>query len=77
MRGSTAESRNGIKVGSRVVWQTPYSRLNAEVIEDRGNLGANGRRIWRILTLSEYPDARQDVEVAETDLRLADEVRSM
>jgi hypothetical protein len=64
------KSAKGIKVGSRVAWETPYTRFEAEVTEDRGNLGVNGRRIWRILTFATYPDPRLDIEVPEADLVL-------
>ncbi|HEU4558363.1 MAG TPA: hypothetical protein VFS20_10955 [Longimicrobium sp.] len=64
------KSAKGIKVGSRVAWQTPYTRFEAMVIEDRGNIGVNGRRIWRILTFADYPDPRLDIEVPEEHLTL-------
>jgi len=67
------KSAKGIKVGSRVAWVTPYSRHEAEVTEDRGNLGVNGRRLWRILTFAAYPDPRLDIEVPEADLVLLSE----
>jgi hypothetical protein len=64
------KSAKGIKVGSRVAWVTPYTRHEAEVTEDRGNLGVNGRRLWRILTFATYPDPRLDIEVPEANLVL-------
>lgn len=64
------KSAKGIKVGSRVAWQTPYTRFEGLVIEDRGNIGANGRRIWRILTFANYPDPRLDLELPEEYLTL-------
>ncbi len=69
-------SGDRIRVGSRVAWQTPYTRFEAMVIEDRGNLGVNGRRIWRILTFATYPDPRLDIEVPEEHLTLSSDPAS-
>lgn len=67
-----SRAANGLRVGSRVVYQTPYARYEAEVIEDRGNIGVNGRRLMRILTFDDYPEARLDLEVPAQDLLMAE-----
>jgi hypothetical protein len=64
---------NGITVGSRVVYHMPLGTWDAEVIEDRGNIGVNGRRLFRIRTFDEYEEARIVLEVPAKDLTLADD----
>ena len=44
------------RVGSRVRYRMPGGVHEAEVVEDRGNLGVNGRRLLRIKPLSEYTE---------------------
>jgi hypothetical protein len=61
-----------ICVGSRVAWQTPYTRFEGVVIEDRGNVGKNGRRLYRIRSFDEYEDARITLEVPAKDLTLTE-----
>ncbi|HYH80700.1 MAG TPA: hypothetical protein VEX86_12935 [Longimicrobium sp.] len=65
---------NGIAVGSRVVYHMPLGTWDAEVIEDRGNIGVSGRRLFRIRTFDEYDDARIVLEVPAKDLTLADDL---
>lgn len=65
-------TENGIRVGSRVVYRTPYVRFDAEVIEDRGNVGYKGRHLYRIRSFDEYEDARITLEVPAKDLTLVD-----
>jgi hypothetical protein len=45
-----------LHVGSRVLYQLPGGLVEAEVVEDRGNIGVNGRRLLRILPLDEDLD---------------------
>lgn len=45
-----------LRVGSRVRYRMPGGLYEAEVVEDRGNLGVNGRRLLRIQPLGEYTD---------------------
>jgi len=45
-----------LRVGSRVRYRMPGGVFEAEVVEDRGNLGVNGRRLLRIRPLSEFTD---------------------
>jgi hypothetical protein len=63
---------NGIRVGSRVLYQTPYVSFAAEVIEDRGNIGKNGRRLYSIRSVDECEDARITLEVPAKDLTPVD-----
>ena len=67
-----ASASNGIRVGSRVVYQTPYVRFDAEVIEDRGNVGYKGRRLYRIRSIDDCEDARITLEVPTKHLTLAE-----
>ncbi|HEX8832447.1 MAG TPA: hypothetical protein VF705_14830 [Longimicrobium sp.] len=64
--------RNGIRIGSRVVYQTPHARIEGEVIEDRGNVGWKGRHLYRIRTFDDYEDARLTLEVPAANLTLAE-----
>lgn len=45
-----------LRVGSRVRYRMPRGLYEAQVVEDRGNIGVNGRRLLRIQPLSEYMD---------------------
>jgi hypothetical protein len=67
-RGRSAGRR--IRVGDEVVYDSGLHRWRAIVIEDRGNLGVGGRRIWRIRTLSDSPGAEHEVETPEDELTL-------
>ena len=72
MRQPRRSATNGIGVGSRVLYHLPWGAMEAEVVEDRGNVGWKGRRIMRIrpfLTAVEDPDP---IAVPLTDLTLAE-----
>jgi hypothetical protein len=43
-----------IRVGSFVRYRMPGGLFDAEVVEDRGDIGVNGRRLLRLRPLSEY-----------------------
>lgn len=60
------------RVGARVVYQTPHVRFDAEVVEDCGNVGKNGRRLYAIRSVDDYEDARITLEVPAKDLMLAE-----
>jgi len=47
----------GLKVGQRVVLWIGKNRFKALVVEDRGNLGVNGRRILGLRALQDGPVA--------------------
>ena len=72
MRQPRRSATNGIGVGSRVLYHLPWGAMEAEVVEDRGNVGWKGRRIMRIrpfLTAVEDPDP---IAVPLTDLTLVE-----
>ncbi|MEA2464129.1 MAG: hypothetical protein QOJ98_1876 [Acidobacteriota bacterium] len=43
-----------LRVGSRVRYRMPGGLFDAIVVEDRGDIGKNGRRLLGIRPLSEY-----------------------
>ena len=45
-----------LRVGSRVRYRMPGGVFDAEVIEDRGYIGVNGRRLLAIRPLSGYSE---------------------
>jgi hypothetical protein len=45
-----------LRVGSRVRYAMPGGLFDAVVIEDRGNIGMNGRRLLSIRPLSGYSE---------------------
>jgi hypothetical protein len=61
--------RRKFRVGDRAQYATPTSRTKVELIEDRGRLGVGGKRIWRIRTISEYPEDERMFEVREEELK--------
>jgi hypothetical protein len=65
-------ARKGIRVGSRVVYQMPWGPMNAIVVEDRGNLGWQGRHLMSIRPLFDGVDNADPWEVPLDELRLAD-----
>lgn len=68
-------SQNGaetMRVGSRVVYHMPWGTLDAEVVEDRGNVGWKGRRIVRIRPITEYEYDSEPFDVPAADLTPAD-----
>lgn len=44
------------RVGSRVRYRMPGGLFEAEVVEDRGDIGVNGRRLLSIRPLVEFID---------------------
>ena len=72
VRRARSRPADALRVGSRVVYQTPYGRFDAEVIEDRGNVGKNGRRLYRIRSIDDCEDARITLEVPTKHLTLAE-----
>jgi len=66
-------STSQIKVGSRVrLHSAGGGSLLLEVLEDRGNVGWQGRHILHVRRISEYPEERVDFEVRADDVTLAD-----
>jgi hypothetical protein len=72
MRQTKRSAIGGIGVGSRVVYHMPWGTLNAEVVEDRGNIGWKGRRIMRIRPFLMAVDDPEPFEVPLKDLTLAE-----
>lgn len=56
-----------IGVGSRVLYHLPWGTMQAEVIEDRGDTGWNGRRLMRILPCWDGEDDGPDAFVVPLD----------
>ena len=54
---------NAITVGSYVSFEINGNVFHAEVVEDRGNVGYQGRRVLRIRTCKEYEEARETFEI--------------
>ena len=64
--------RNGIRVGSRVVYRMPWGTMEAVVVEDRGNMGWKGARLMSIRPLLLGIDDADPIEVPLDDLTLAE-----
>jgi hypothetical protein len=71
-RQSKRSATNGIGVGSRVLYHLPWGTMEAEVVEDRGNIGWKGRRILLIRPFMEAVDDPDNFEVALDDVTLAE-----
>ena len=72
MSKRTSSRTNGIKVGSRVVYQMPWGTMEAVVVEDRGNMGWRGARLMSIRPLLLGIDDADPIEVPLDDLTLAE-----
>jgi hypothetical protein len=51
-----ARPGDDIRVGSLVRYRMPGGLFDAMVVEDRGDIGVNGRRLLQLRPLSEYAD---------------------
>lgn len=69
---ANGRTKNGIKVGSRVVYNMPWGTMDAVVVEDRGNLGWKGARLMSIRPLLMGIDDADPFEVPLKDLTLAE-----
>ena len=72
MTRTNGRAKNGIKVGSRVVYHMPWGTMDAVVVEDRGNLGWKGARLMSIRPLLMGIDDADPFEVPLKDLTLAE-----
>lgn len=64
-----AKARRPFKVGDEVNVRLGSNSWRARIVEDRGPIGVNGRRIYRVpLDNGADSEARQFVEVPEEDL---------
>ena len=59
-----------IRVGSLVRYRMPGGLFDARVVEDRGDIGVNGRRLLQLRPLSEYADG--DIVWPAEELTLAE-----
>lgn len=67
--GKKKEKPLTLPVGTRVLVHWPTSKMEAEVIEDRGYLGKGGRQIVRIRA-TEETDLPKDFEVPAEELEV-------
>jgi len=66
-----SKARNGrvrIKVGDRVSFMYGFRRARAEVVEDRGRVGAGGRRILRIRMITKSPGGERTFEIPQDEV---------
>ena len=60
---SKANGLKGLRVGSKVSVRLGTTRLRARIVEDRGLIGAKGRRLFRVQPLGKHQDSEQTFEV--------------
>lgn len=65
---TTSNRKSEIEVGEWVLFPLGRNRLEAQVIEDRGNLGVRGERILRISVPMEEGVEAFEYEVTEAEL---------
>lgn len=72
---SPKPSRSGrrFKVGDRVRFRRAVSEMTGTIIEDRGNLGGGGERVYRIEFWidPEYPENRSLIELPVSEITAA------
>lgn len=67
----TLGSSKALRVGSRVSLRFGLRSVRGTIIEDRGPLGVGGRRLWRVrLEISDVAEPIE-IEVPESELRVA------
>jgi hypothetical protein len=62
-----------LSVGDEVTFQLGAHRQRARVVEDRGNLGVEGRRVFRLALIGSDPDDAVEFELSEELLEIAAE----
>jgi len=70
-RGATTRS-NGrqLRVGQRVIYRVGKNRFRAVIVEDRGNIGIDGERIFLLRALEDGPAAAGETfELAAEELK--------
>ncbi|HEX5725018.1 MAG TPA: hypothetical protein VFX98_06105 [Longimicrobiaceae bacterium] len=67
-RKNPRPNENDVPLGSHVTFRLGKEVYTAEVVEDRGYIGWNGRRLIRVVTFNEYEEARQTLELPAEDL---------
>jgi hypothetical protein len=70
MSRGKAPAQGKIGVGSRVLYHLPWGAMEAEVVEDLGNIGWKGRRIIRIRPFLTAVDDPGPISVPLSDLTL-------
>jgi len=68
---NTHKGRNGssrIEVGDRVSFMHGFRRARAEVVEDRGFVGAGGRRILRVRMITTSPGGERTFEIPQDEV---------
>jgi len=60
------------KEGDRVAVPLGARMVDGEVIEDRGPIGVNGRRLFRVRLAQDGDESDREFEVPEEDLQRAD-----
>ncbi len=70
---SSSIASRRLKVGSRVIFCIGPSKIRGRIIEDRGRIGVNGRRLVRVIITGRAAHAEQDqtFELPADDLVLA------
>jgi hypothetical protein len=68
-----APSKRRIGVGDQVKFKEGPARWRARVVEDRGNLGVGGRRIMRVVVVSDGTDDPVEFELSEDHLELVND----
>jgi hypothetical protein len=66
-----AKPSNGtspIKVGDEVSFMYGFRKARAEVVEDRGFVGAGGRRILRVKLISRSPGEDRTFEIPQDEV---------
>jgi hypothetical protein len=63
-----SNGRRRIRVGDRVSLTYGFRRARAEVVEDRGNIGAGGRRILRVRLITKSPGGDRTFEVPRDEV---------
>jgi hypothetical protein len=61
-------ARARVKVGDQVSFMYGFRRARAEVVEDRGRVGAGGRRILRVRMITKSPGGERTFEIPQDDL---------
>ena len=63
MKKARRAKQPAFRVGQRVALQFPGGAMPGEVVEDRGNVGWQGRHILRVRRVSEYEEERDTFEI--------------
>lgn len=66
---ASVSRRSGFRVGDRVAFNLVRRRLTGTIVEDRGPLGLNGRRLFRVEVHMD-PDEPQVMTLAEDEVEL-------